>query len=328
MNKVKFNKFERVAGLFVGLAIFGFIFSLFAVSIKQGWFDRKIYFTTSFVNADGVHPGTAVQIAGLKAGSVEDVELTKENQISVRFYVLSKFEHKIRQDSMAQLVRPFIIGERILDVSLGSDGAKPLAENTEMKSNETVDLMTIMSGRQLGSYMATLSGMMGSLKTLAEALLNKDRTATFVSMFDRVDPLLKNLNTMSLEVIRLSRQATKHENFGVVLGELAITTKQLNALLPEMHEQAPQMAKDLTQLVSNLAQLTEQFKVVIPALAEVAPDLPHASRRAVEALDEAVVLIKAMERSFFVRGSVEDVRREESEERAAKEKNRVPSSDK
>jgi phospholipid/cholesterol/gamma-HCH transport system substrate-binding protein len=93
-------------------------------------------------------------------------------------------------------------------------------------------------------------------------------------------------------------------------------------MLPAMKEKAPSVAKDLESVVRNLAVLTQEFKVVLPALAAVAPDLPHASRRAVEALDEAVVLIKAMQKSMFMRGSVQEVREEEETPRkpASKDK--------
>lgn len=325
MNVVKFNKFERIAGLFVGAALLGFLISLIGVAVKQGWFESKTYWTTSFISGDGVHTGTAVQIQGLRAGSVDSVELTPDNRVQVRFYVLSKFAPKIRKDSVAQLVRPFVIGERVLDVSVGSPEAEELEKNSDIASAETVDLMTIMSGKQLGSYLATMSGMMENLKFLAEAFLDKNRTQALVDAFDKIDPLLKNLNVMSLEVIKLSKQATKDDNLKVVLQELAVTTRELNAILPEMNRQAPQMAEDLTKVIGNLALLTEEFKVLIPALAEIAPDLPQTSRRAVVALDEAVVLIKAMQKSFFVKSNAEEVRAEEAA--AAKAKKRVPAED-
>ena len=152
------------------------------------------------------------------------------------------------------------------------------------------------------------------MKTLAEAFLDKNRTQAFINMFDRVDPLLKNLNAMSVEVIKLSKQATKDENLGIVLSQLTTTTKELNKIIPDINEKAPNLAKDLATVVSNLAELTEQFKVFIPAIAEVAPDLPRSSRRALEALDEAVILLKAMEKSFLVRGNVQEVREEEAKQ--------------
>ncbi len=326
MNILKFNKFERIAGLFVAVAIFGFFLSMISVAVKQGWFERKVYWSTSFVNADGIHPGTVVQIQGLKAGSVQEISLTSDNRIEVKFYVLSKFADKIKQDSVAQLIRPFVIGERVIDVAVGSAQAPPLAAEEVVASKETIDLMTLMSGRNLGETLSTMNNMVDNLRHLAEAFLDKNRTQSFVNAFDQVEPLLKNLNIMSVEVVKLSRQATRNDNLGVVLGQLATTTKELNALIPEMNRQAPMVAKDVTQLVANLAILTHEFKVIIPALAEVAPDLPHASRRAVEALDEAVVLIKAMQKSMFVRGSAEEVRKEEAE--AAKNKKHMPASEK
>lgn len=323
MRVIKFNKFERVAGIFVISSVLGFAISLIGVAVKQGWFDQKFYWTTSFISGDGVHPGTLVQIQGLKAGSVESVELDKDNRVLVTFYVLGKFQSKVRRDSVAQLIRPFVIGERMLEISVGSTEEKPLPQHTIMNSVESVDLLTLLSGKELGASLKAMSGMMDSLKTLAEAFLDKDRMSAFINAFDRIDPLLKNLNVMSLEVIKLSKQATKDEQLGTVLKELAVTTRELNALVPELNRQAPHFAKDITSLVENMAILTKEFKVVLPALAEVAPELPRASRRALEALDEAVVLIKAMEKSFFVKGNAEEVREEEA--RRDKSRQRVPS---
>ncbi len=324
MNHVKFNKYERVAGLFVAACVLGFVLSLLSVAVKQGWFDHKIYWTTSFASGDGIHPGTTVQIQGLKAGSVTSVDLTSDNQVQVKFYVLSKFEDKVKVDSVAQLIRPFVIGDRVLDISVGSAQAEALPALAAMTSAESVDLLTIMSGRDLGTYLKTMSGMMDNLKFLAEAFLDKNRTQSLVNAFDRIEPLVKNLNSMSTEVIKLSKQITKDDNIGNVMRELAVTTRELNQIIPEMNRQAPQMAKDMTKLVGNLAELTDEFKVVIPALKEVAPELPQTSRRAVEALDEAVVLIKAMQKSFFVKSNAEEVREEE----AAAKKKRMPSESK
>ncbi len=321
MSVVRFNKFERVAGVFVLVAIGGFCFAMVGVAIKQGWFDKKIYFTTMFQSADGVHPGTAVQVSGLKAGSVSEVDLLADNKVQVRFYVLAKFQNKLKQDSKAELIRPFVIGERVLDVTVGSEESAPLKPEAVMASNETMDLMTLISGKQIGTYLQSVSEMAKNLHELAKAFLDKDRTQTIISMFDKIDPLIKNLNSMSVEVIKLSKQATGDEKLGNVLGELVVTTKELNKIIPEMNAQAPQMAKDLSQIVSNLSVLTQEFKVFIPALQAIAPSLPAASKRAVEALDEAVVLIKAMQRTFFVKGSASEVREEEAQR---DKKNRLP----
>lgn len=311
MMKVKFNQFERVAGLFVLGAIGLFILSLVTIAVKQGWFERKITYTTVFKAADGLHAGAGVLLSGLKAGSVDEVDLTEDNEIVVKFWVFEKFADKIKTDSKAQLIRPFLIGDRVLEVTVGGKNEPVHDAKLALKSKESTDLMTMLSGRNLGESLDAMNQMMGNLKELAEAFLDKNRTQSMIQMFDRIDPLLRNMNTMAIEVVKLSKQVNRDENIGKVMAELAITTKELNNLIPMLNEKAPQMGQDMEQLIANLAVLTEQFKVFIPAIAAIAPDLPHASRRAVEALDEAVVLLKAMQKSFLMKGNVDEVREEE-----------------
>ncbi len=321
MMAIKFNKFERVAGLFVMIFILSGIGGAVVVAIKRDWFAAKIQLLTDFENADGVRAGTDVLLAGLRAGSVQEVELLETNKIRVYFDVLEKYRAKIKEDSMAQLIRPFVIGERVLELTVGSKDSRPIQEHANMKSHETLDIMTILSGRRLGDYLEAMNGLLANVKVLVEAFTSKERTESIVKTFDQIEPLVRNLNMMSEEVIKLSRQATRKDNLGTVLGNLSTTTNELNHMIPMVAEKAPAIGRDMTKIVENLAVLTENFKLLTPTIVEMAPSLPKTSRRAVEALDEAVVLLKAMQKSMFMRGSVEEVREEEA-------KNRMPASEK
>ncbi|WP_413944643.1 MlaD family protein [Bdellovibrio sp. HCB-162] len=312
MMKVKFNKFERVAGLFVMLAILGLILTALSAAIKQGWFEPKVRYTTTFENADGIHQGTLVQMSGLRAGAVETVELESDNRVRVGFYVLGKFQNRIRENSTVQLIRPFIIGERVLDLSVGTEQFEVIPAQSAVKSLETVDLMTLMSGKNMNSYLSKLGGILESMQVIMDAFADKSRAESLVRVIDRLDPLVKNLNTMSVEVIKLSKQATHDDGVQKLMGNLAITTKEINKILPELNEQNPDLAKDLATMTQNLATVT---KALGPAMQAVEPELPGASVRLVQALNETVVVLKAMQKSFFMRGSVREVKEEEGTER-------------
>jgi phospholipid/cholesterol/gamma-HCH transport system substrate-binding protein len=301
MMAIKFNKFERVAGLFILVAIVGCLVAAVSVAVKQGWFEKKTYFTTQFENADGIHPGTVVQMAGLRAGSVEDVELQANNRIKVSFYVLGKFQSRIRKDSHAQLIRPFIIGDRVLEVTVGNEEVAMLAENSEMGSEETMDIMTLMSGKTMGNYLAKVSGLLENVHEVLVAFSNKERTRSVVKMFDHIDPLLTNLDQMSTEVTKLGRE--------------------INKVLPEMNKQNARVGQDIGLMVQNLNQLTNDMKTLGPAMQAVGKDMPQVALRAVEALNEATVMIKAMQKSMFIRGNIQEVREEE-----AKDPRRIPAS--
>lgn len=314
MMKVKFNKFERVAGLFVLFAILGCLVVALSVAIKQGWFENKIRFHSIFANADGVHSGTTVLIAGLRAGGVEEVELLGSNKIRVTYYVLGKFHERIREDSKAQLIRPFVIGDRILDISVGTPEEKIVAEGSDLMVEETVDLMTLLSGKRLGTSLEKISEMLGNLQYLMEGVLDKDRTKSMLSIFDKMDPLMGNMNTMSQEVIKLSGQLTYKQNLKKTLAQTAILTKELNVILPELNRQNPELAKNLAQLTKSLSTMTQDFKVVTNMMKDYGPEIPTVAKRALEALDEATVLMKAMQKNFFLRSSVQEVNNEEEAE--------------
>ncbi len=320
MIAINFNKFERVSGLFVMIFVVSGVVGAVFVAIKRNWFAPKIQLVTDFENAEGVHSGTEVRIAGLRAGSVDKVDLLENNKIRVNFEVLEKFKPKIREDSKAQLIRPFVIGERVLEVTVGSSTSPEIQDRAVLSAHETMDIMTILSGRHLSDYLSKLNGLLTNARLLIEAFTSTHRTENFVKTIDQVEPLVRNLNTMSEEVIKLSRQATRKDNLGTVLGNLSITTNHLNHMIPVIQEKAPELSQDMINLLQNLAVLTENFKLLTPTIIEMAPQLPKTSRRAVEALDETVVLLKALQKSIFLRSSVDDVRKEET-------KRRVPAGD-
>lgn len=313
--KNKFNKFERVAGIFVLLAVFGVLLTAVSVAVKQGWFATKVYYSTVFEAADGIHPGTLVQMAGLRAGAVTDVELRGDNKIQVNFYVLSKFQPRIRQDSAAQLIRPFIIGDRVLEVTVGSEESAEMPQHQILASNETMDIMSLLSGKSLGTHLAKLSSTIENLAMMMTALTSKDRTESLVRIFDRLDPLLASVEVMASEMTKLSRQATHKGNLQNVVSNLAVTTQEINNILPEMNRENPELAKDLAQMSKNLSVLTKDFRVLGPALNAVGPELPQATKRAVEALNETVIMLKAAQKSMFIRSSVKEVRDEEARQR-------------
>lgn len=282
--KVKFNYFERVAGLFVLIALVGGGLTFVSAAVKQGWFSEKVRFVTYFENADGLYQGTKVQMSGLQAGTVDEIELAEDNRIKVHFHVLGKFKDKVRKDTTAQLLRPFVIGERSLDLSVGNPKLERMMDGEVVTSIETVDMMQVLGGRNLGNYMKDTGDMLKNIKILMEAFLSENRTTQMVQIFDQLSPLMANINKMSLEVTKLSKQATNSGHLEMMMGNMVILTQEMNKALPK----------------------------VTATLNEVGPEMPATAKRAVEALNEMTILIKAMQKSLLLRSNVREVRQEEA----------------
>lgn len=310
--KVKFNKFERVAGIFVLAALVGSFSATLGVAIQKGWFASKVTYKTILGSADGIYNGTIVQIAGLRAGSVKSVELVSNDEVLVEFEIFEKFQNRVRQDSFVQVIRPFVIGEKVFDVTVGTKEFEAIKPGEVVPSKPGLDLMDLFSGRKLAPFINTINALAINLQTLAEAFADNKRTHSFVELFDNLNPLVKNLNSMSQKVVNVTDIVTEKKRLHQVLDNVILITHELNQVLPEMNKELPTLGQDISQMVRNLNELTEEFKKLTPAIGVIAPDLPRVSKRAVEGLDELVVTLKALQKSFLLRGNVRDVKEEES----------------
>lgn len=322
--KVKFNKYERVAGFFVMAAFAGGIAFGVAVAVKRGFFQSKIELRTSLTTADGIREGTTVSMQGLRIGQVTSIELISASQVNVHFQMNREYQDKVRTDSVVRVMRPFIIGEKILDVSVGDPSAQAVTDLAQLDSVPTTDIMEVLSGRTLGPYVEMMGRMAENLKFVAESFMDPKRSQALVRMFDDLSPLLKNASSLTKQANTLLVGINRDQQLVTVVNNLVAITNEVNRALPAVAKESPEMLGHLSKIAKNMAILTDEVQKTLPMMQKLAPEIPRASERALEALDQTVVTLKALQKSFLLRGSVDEVRLEEAESRARKEKSREP----
>ena len=312
--KIKFSHYERVAGLFVLTAMVGGVVTLVALAVQKGWFEPKVKYSTSLINAEGIREGTVVQIAGLRAGAVTHVELRANNEIVVQMEIAKKFDERIREESRVRAVRPFVIGEKVLDVSVAPDSSRKLVAGESIKSEETTDMMDFISGKSMGQSLEALNKLIENVRNVADALADPKRTQALIQMVDDLAPLVKNFGALSKEATVVLHDANKDKRLSRMVANLDVMTTELAKLTPALAHDTPELAGDLKKIAKNMAIMTDELQKTLPMLQELGPEVPRASRRAMEALDETVVTLKALQKSFLLRGSVRDVKEEEARE--------------
>ncbi len=317
--KIKFNLFERVAGLFVLVAACSAIAVTIGMGIKKGWFEPKLTLVTVVRTADGLYPGTPVNFSGLRIGAVDSIELKSSGMVEIHFKVLKKFVNRIHQDSLVRVTRPFIIGEKALEIETTSSTGTPVREGTELVAAYAPDFLDLLGGNKLGAYMESLGTTMGNLQKLAEAFLSNERSDKMIELFDQIFPLMEQMNAMASEVSVLSASLNEKKKMARVLDDFLLITKEMNKTLPVMSRDMPELSKNVLKLTQNLNQLTSDMSEMVPMMKEIAPDIPMATRKAVNALDETVLTLKAMQKTWMLRGKVEEVIEEEKRLPAGKD---------
>lgn len=312
--KIKFNLFERVAGFFVLFAIGSAFIATVGMGVKKGWFDQKIELKTYIESADGIHSGTPVNFAGLRIGSVHSIDLKTENLVEVRFKVRKRFVKRIHTDSIIRVVRPFIIGDKALEVMAGKMDGQPVKEGQLLIAQYAPDFLEFLGGNKLGAYMESLNVTMENLQKLAEAFLSNERSDRIIELFDQIFPLMEKMNAMATEVSTLSASLNEKKKMIKILDEFMLASKEMNRFLPVIAKDMPEMSENVLLLTKNLNQLSRDLNEIVPVVKQIAPEIPQTSQKAIRALDETVITLKAMQKSWFLRGNVKEVKQEEQEQ--------------
>lgn len=311
--KIKLTRIERIAGLFVICAIFLSGLSVVVVAIQKGWFEPKVRYRTTFQKANGIFPGTVVEISGLRAGAVSQIELKGENEVLIEFYVQQKFAQLMKSDSVVMSRRPFIIGDKILEVSVGSNQEPPLQAMSLVKSREGIDLLELGDPQRLAPFLDTFGRLTASLMTIADAFADPSRSKTVVEIFDKINPFLTTATTAAKTVVTMGDQMTRKKNLQIAMENFAAVSQELSKMLIEM----PNMGQDLAEMLRQTTTAVRELNKVLPVMAQAAPQIPAATDKAMRAMEEAVVVLRAMQKSFLLRGSVKEVKEEDDKMKAA-----------
>ncbi|MEZ4871108.1 MAG: MCE family protein [Bdellovibrionales bacterium] len=128
-------------------------------------------------SADGLFEGTQVHMAGLRVGQVTHVDINESNKIRVQMEVFEKFQPRIRENSQIMIVRPFVIGEKVIDILVGNNELKMVKAGSVLPVKSNTDIMDILSGRRLGPFLENTTSLFENFKILADAFADVERTA-------------------------------------------------------------------------------------------------------------------------------------------------------
>ena len=112
-------------------------------------FTRRYELVTFLPDVAGLRQGGSVTIAGQLAGVVKDIELmpvdadTTKN-VKVVFEVNQDLRQQVRADSRARLRTMGLLGDKVLDISIGTPRNSVLTEGDTVASEPTMDYAAIL----------------------------------------------------------------------------------------------------------------------------------------------------------------------------------------
>ena len=142
---------ELRVGIFMLAALLVTGFLIFNSSGNFNPFEKKLRIKTRFENADGLHSGADVQLAGVSIGKVDNVQFLPPDapegeRIEATLLVSQTLDNKpitelIRTDSTAQLVATSVLGnDKMINITPGTSKGTPFDPNDLLKSSTAIGL--------------------------------------------------------------------------------------------------------------------------------------------------------------------------------------------
>ena len=156
-----------LVGLFVvaGLALFTVGISL--IGNRHETFARHVDFYAEFVNLAGLSKGAKVQVAGMDAGQVLEIQVPESpsSPFRVKFRINERFHGLVRTDSVASIGTEGVVGDTFLLVRPGTPHAPAASALATISGKEPTDISELLDkGKGL------LNDADGTLKVVSEKL--------------------------------------------------------------------------------------------------------------------------------------------------------------
>lgn len=127
-------------GIFVTVAVIIAVMAVFLIGRKQHLFGGSFRISASFVDVGGLQVGNNVRFVGVDVGSVENVTITSSHSARIDMIISDEAQKFIRKDAMASVGSESIMGNKVVVLSSGTDGAEQIADGDEIRSTPPINM--------------------------------------------------------------------------------------------------------------------------------------------------------------------------------------------
>src|SRR3970040_529172 len=115
-------------GAFILVALGVFLAIVYLLGARARYFESKYDLVAECTEVGGLIEGATVRLAGVQVGRVRSVVLPPQpgGKVRVTMTVARRFQDRIRRNSEARISTQGLLGDKIVELTIGSPRAPPL----------------------------------------------------------------------------------------------------------------------------------------------------------------------------------------------------------
>lgn len=255
-------------GLFALTGLIVLIVLVFAISERDNIFSSTFPLYTRFKSVDGLKPGAAVMLNGIKIGTVTRVRLAKDTSsyVSVEFAVQAKYREFIRTSSTAGVGQMGIIGDKMIALNVDNILGSVIKDGDTIQSGNDPGMLAILDDAR--GTMKKLDNTVGSLDTILSRL-NKGQGSLGKLLSN--DGLYNNLTQMMGTTDQMLGRATRNldaitKTINRSAGNADQLMKDSRTLVGTLNGDLDKVTADIDGVAGNLDTITTETRRLLAAL--------------------------------------------------------------
>ncbi|TNF50561.1 MCE family protein [bacterium] len=311
---------EVAVGLFVlvGLAV-AMVFVL-SIAERQHIFVKRVWLYATFDNVEGLRSGSPVFLSGVEAGAVNSLSFTEKGQVTVALRVQASYMDRIKSDSVATIGTVGLLGDKSIEISVGSPGALPVSVGGNLRTVPPLSINRLVEGfepvkNRLEEVLRNLSEVTEQLAQDREAIGRTIKGAA--SAIDHLNSgegtigklfkderlyqdLIRTVSSSKEAAVAIEEVATRAIPLVEDIQTVASQLKASSRNFPEISESASRLLVSADEAAENLSTLARDMHEASAGLPQVMSDIGAAAENIREASEELPGTARSL------RGTVEE----------------------
>jgi len=179
-----------ISGIFISILLGVCGLTIFMLNKENPLFSKRIYIKTEVANAQNLKEGAALQLKGIKIGSVHSIQFQDVNTLVITLGVSSSYKEWVKKDATMSFKTQGVLGDKFLEITGGTPDAPSIKEG---------DFLITKEGSQFEHIITKSEDVMvaaGSILTKFDKILSSIEN-------NRLEKILVNLENLSANTNKL-----------------------------------------------------------------------------------------------------------------------------
>ncbi len=301
----RFRNLERKIGIFMATALAGVVIAAVLFGLQKDFFTAKYNLRFTADRGTGFTKGMPVKLSGFRIGRVTAISLNEQAMVDVSLEIDTAYRTWIRSDSIVKLVKEGLVGDSIIDVSVGSSDMPQLKDRDSITYIKTKGLdelaeeiaekvkPVLIEVRDIIAYINNPDGDLKKTIRNAEQLTRK-----LEGTRQNADQLLLSAaGNVSLVTARATSMLdTTSKKIDSI--DLAPTLDRVNGVLDQLNTKLPTMLEKADASLANVSRISYETRL----LSEKAfPKIPGVISQAEDVMLSTDRLINSLQNTWLLR---------------------------